>query len=186
MEAERSRKSNRGGTAHCNRGPSGPRIAMKGPSRAEVVPRRPRAVIQKGRTVRWRKGQRQPNKQKTTANHSLQAESPLKQVKNENYNYRLSMGLNSRKKSMAAQRGFVLQQSLQKVFKWTSPLSDQRPQHGVAKPWSRCRSGALQCSNAGCIHVKMEQWYAVLHAVEKTFLVAQPIQVVALTSPEAC
>ena len=81
MEAERSRKSNRGGTAHCNRGPSGPRIAMKGPSRAEVVPRRPRAVIQEGRTVRWRKGQRQPNKQKTTANHSLQAESPLKQVK---------------------------------------------------------------------------------------------------------
>ena len=27
---------------------------------------------------------------------------------------------------------------------------------------------------------------AMLHAVEKTFLVAQPMQLVALTSPEAC
>ena len=27
---------------------------------------------------------------------------------------------------------------------------------------------------------------AMLHAVEKTFLVAQPVQLVALTSPEAC
>ena len=26
----------------------------------------------------------------------------------------------------------------------------------------------------------------MLHAVEKTFLVAQPVQLVALTSPEAC
>ena len=35
--------------------------------------------------------------------------------------------------------------------------SDQRPHHSAAKPWSRCRSGASQCSNAGCVHVKMEQ-----------------------------
>ena len=35
--------------------------------------------------------------------------------------------------------------------------SDQRPHHSAAKPWSRCRSGVSQCSNAGCVHVKMEQ-----------------------------
>ena len=34
--------------------------------------------------------------------------------------------------------------------------SDQRPLHSVAKPWSRCRSGVSQFSNAGCIHIKME------------------------------
>ena len=34
--------------------------------------------------------------------------------------------------------------------------SDQRPHHSAAKPWSRCRSGVSQCSNAGCVHVKME------------------------------
>ena len=34
---------------------------------------------------------------------------------------------------------------------------DQRPNHSEAKPWSRCRSGVSQCSNAGCIHVKMEK-----------------------------
>ena len=40
--------------------------------------------------------------------------------------------------------------------------SDQRPHHSAAKPWSRCRSGVSQCSNVGCLHVKME-WrsYAV-------------------------
>ena len=34
----------------------------------------------------------------------------------------------------------------------------------------------------------MSKWssVAMLHAVEKTFLVAQPVQLVALTSPEAC
>ena len=32
--------------------------------------------------------------------------------------------------------------------------SDQRPPHSVAKPWSQCRSGVTQCSNADCIHVK--------------------------------
>ena len=35
--------------------------------------------------------------------------------------------------------------------------SDQRPHHSAAKPWSRCRSGVSQCSNVGCVHVKMEQ-----------------------------
>ena len=39
-----------------------------------------------------------------------------------------------------------------------SITSDQRPLHGVAKTWSRCRSRALLCSNAGCIHVKVDQW----------------------------
>ena len=36
--------------------------------------------------------------------------------------------------------------------------SDQRPLHGVAKTWSRCRSRALICSNAGYIHIKVDQW----------------------------
>ena len=38
--------------------------------------------------------------------------------------------------------------------------SDQRPHHSVAEPWSRCRSGASQCSNACCIHVKISGSYA--------------------------
>ena len=63
--------------------------------------------------------------------------------------------------------------------------SDQRPHHGAAKSWSRCRSGVSQCSNVGCIHVKWSS-VAMQHAVEKTFLVAQPVQQVALTSPVAC
>ena len=33
---------------------------------------------------------------------------------------------------------------------------------------------------------KKKSSVAMLHAVEKTFLVAQPVQQVALTSPEAC
>ena len=32
--------------------------------------------------------------------------------------------------------------------------SDQRPQHSVAKTWSRCRSGAWLSSFVDCIHVK--------------------------------
>ena len=39
-----------------------------------------------------------------------------------------------------------------------SITSDQRPLHGVAKTWSRCRSRALICSNAGYIHIKVDQW----------------------------
>ena len=39
-----------------------------------------------------------------------------------------------------------------------SITSDQRPLHGVTKTWSRCRSRALICSNAGYIHIKVDQW----------------------------
>ena len=64
-------------------------------------------------------------------------------------------------------------------------MSDQRPHPSAAKSWSRCRSGVSQCSNVDCIPGK---WggVAMQHAVEKTFLVAQPVQPVALTSPVAC
>ena len=62
--------------------------------------------------------------------------------------------------------------------------SDQRPHYSVAEPWSQCRSGVSQCSNASCFHV-MESG-GMLHALEKTFLVVQPMQLIALTSPEAC
>ena len=42
--------------------------------------------------------------------------------------------------------------------------------------------------NAPVPVASMSKWssVAMLHAVEKTFLVAQPVQLVALTSPEAC
>ena len=42
--------------------------------------------------------------------------------------------------------------------------------------------------NAPAPVASMSKWssVAMLHAVEKTFLVAQPVQLVALTSPEAC
>ena len=52
-----------------------------------------------------------------------------------------------------------------KGFKGTllHACSDQRPHCSAAKSWSRCRSGASQCSNVGCIHVKwssvsMQHW----------------------------
>ena len=62
-----------------------------------------------------------------------------------------------------------------------SITSDQRPLHGVAKTWVRSIAMLLRrlypCQNGSVV--------AMLHAVEKTFLVAQPIQLIALTSPEA-
>ena len=68
-------------------------------------------------------------------------------------------------------------------------MSDQRPHPSAAKSWSRCRStlqyGVSQCFNVDFIPSK---WggVAMQHAVEKTFLVAQPVQPVALTSQVAC
>ena len=54
--------------------------------------------------------------------------------------------------------------------------SDLRPHHSVAKPWSRCRSGGSQCSNASCVHVKMELRQLCCMPWKKPFLVAQPMQ----------
>ena len=50
---------------------------------------------------------------------------------------------------------------------------------------SPLKYGVSQCINVDCIPGK---WggVAVQHAVEKTFLVAQPVQPVALTSQVAC
>ena len=69
------------------------------------------------------------------------------------------MGLNSRKKSMAA-RVCALAKSPRnlQIGLHISKTSDQRPLHGVAKTWSRCRFRALMCSNAGNIHIKVDQW----------------------------
>ena len=61
----------------------------------------------------------------------------------------------------------------------TSGHTTVRQNHGHS------RSGVSQCSNVGCIPVKWSS-VALQHAVEKTFLVAQPVQLVALTSPVAC
>ena len=84
-------------------------------------------------------------------------------------------------------RGKKNKQSRKKASKGPhfTKMSDQRPHSSAAKSWSRCRSGVSQCSNVDCIPGK---WggVAVRHAVEKTFLVAQPVQPVALTSPVAC
>ena len=68
------------------------------------------------------------------------------------------MGLNSRTKSMSAQV-CALAKSQDRASKglYFTIASDQRPHHSAAKSWSRCRSGVSQCSNAGCVHVKMEK-----------------------------
>ena len=58
-----------------------------------------------------------------------------------------SAGLRSSKVSRKSSNGLHI-----------SITGDQRPLHGVAKTWSQCRSRALKCSNAGCIHVKVDQW----------------------------
>ena len=68
-------------------------------------------------------------------------------------------------------------------------MNDQRPHPSAAKSWSQFRStppcGVSQCFNVDFIPGK---WGGVTmrHAVEKTVLVAQPVQPVALTSPVAC
>ena len=94
------------------------------------------------------------------------------------------MGLNLRTKSTAQ---VCAQAKSQKGFKGTSftIVSDQQPHPSAAKSWLQCRSEVSQCSNVDCIPGK---WggAAMRHAVEKTFLVAQPVQPVALTSPVAC
>ena len=92
------------------------------------------------------------------------------------------MGLNSRTKSMAASV-----YALAKISKKSSNglhitiTSDQQPLHGVAKTWSRCRSRALMCSTTGYIHIKVDQWLLCRSRRGKTFLVAQPMQLVAHT-----
>ena len=70
-----------------------------------------------------------------------------------------SAGLCSSKVSKKSSNGFHF-----------SITSDQRPLHGVAKTWSRCRSRALLCSNAGCIHVKVDQWLLCFMPWKKPFL----------------
>ena len=88
-------------------------------------------------------------------------------------------------------RRSVLKQSRKKASKGPhfTFMSDQRPHPSAAKSWSRCNSplkyGVSQCFNVDCIPGK---WggVAVQHAVEKTFLVAQPVQPVALTSQVTC
>ena len=64
-------------------------------------------------------------------------------------------------------------------------MSDQQPHSSAAKLWSQCNSPlnneVSQCFNVDCIPDKWSG-VAVQHAVEKTFLVAQPVQPVALTS----
>ena len=85
----------------------------------------------------------------------------------------------------------MLKQSRKKASKglYFTCMSDQRPHPSAAKSWSRCKSplqyGVSQCFNVDCIP---GTWggVAVQHAVEKTFLVAQPVQPVALTSQVAC
>ena len=94
------------------------------------------------------------------------------------------------KESISAQ--VCAQAKSQKGFKGTSLhniMSDQQPHPSAAKSWSRCRStlqyGVSQCFNVDCIPGKWSG-AAMQHAVEKTFLVAQPVQPVALTSQVAC
>ena len=64
--------------------------------------------------------------------------------------------------------------------------SDQRPLHSRGKTMV-----TMQVRSIAILQRRLHPYQngvavAMLHAVEKTFLVAQPVQLVALTSPEAC
>ena len=123
----------------------------------------PRSSLKEGKNSQMvEKRTRTPKPTKQT-NHSPQAESPpscsLSSVLGETGETKLmtingpefskekhgSAGLCPRKVSKKASNGLC----------FMIP-GDQRPHHSVAKPWSRCRSGVSQCSNAVCIHVKLE------------------------------
>ena len=67
------------------------------------------------------------------------------------------MGLNSRKKSMAA-RVCALAKSQRSHQMDFTVTSDQQPLHRVAKTWSRCKFRTLVCSNAGYVRIKVDQW----------------------------
>ena len=96
------------------------------------------------------------------------------------------MGLNSRTKSTSAQVCALAksQKRLQKDFTSrllvTSGHTTVRQNHG--------HDAGQEYRNAPTPVASMSKWssVAMLHAVEKTFLVAQPVQLVALTSPVAC
>ena len=89
------------------------------------------------------------------------------------------MGLNSRTKSLSAQV-CALAKSPKKASNVTSGHTTVRQNHG--------HNAGQEYRNAPTSVASMSKWssVAMLHAVEKTFLAAQPVQLVALTSPEAC
>ena len=95
------------------------------------------------------------------------------------------MGLNSRTKSMAARVCALAKspKSLQMDFTSQLPVTSghctvwQKHGHDAVPSIAMLQRRLHPCQSGSVV--------AMLHAVEKTFLVAQPIQLVALTSPEA-